>query len=168
MGEFLALKQIVEEDSQDGKFLIFELGKESYGIEIKYVTEIIGIQPVTEVPEMPEYIKGVINLRGKIIPVMDVRLRFKKPAVEYNERTCVIVIDIHDISLGLIVDRVSEVMLISEENIAPPPEFTQMSGSGRFVKGIGKVDGEIKILLDCEMFFKEDDIEALENLATSN
>jgi len=168
MGEFLALKQIVEEDSQDGKFLTFELGKESYGIEIKYVTEIIGIQPITEVPEMPEYIKGVINLRGKIIPVMDVRLRFGKPAVEYNERTCVIVIDIHDISLGLIVDRVSEVLLISEENIAPPPEFARVSGSGRFVKGIGKVDGEIKILLDCEMFLKEDDIEALKNLATND
>ena len=83
-----------EEDTQKGKFLTFSLGNESYGLEIKYVTEIIGIQPITEVPELPEYIRGIINLRGKIIPVMDVRLRFKKPFNEYNERTCIIVIDV--------------------------------------------------------------------------
>ncbi|NLM79860.1 MAG: purine-binding chemotaxis protein CheW, partial [Clostridiales bacterium] len=112
MSEFLALEQIVDDDPQDGRYLTFSLDSECYGIEIKYVTEIIGIQPITEVPEMPEYIKGIINLRGRIIPVMDVRLRFKKPFREYDERTCIIVIEIRDIVLGLIIDRVSEVLTI--------------------------------------------------------
>jgi purine-binding chemotaxis protein CheW len=150
-----------EEDTQKGKFLTFSLGNESYGLEIKYVTEIIGIQPITEVPELPEYIRGIINLRGKIIPVMDVRLRFKKPFNEYNERTCIIVIDIKDTSLGLIVDMVSEVLPISDENIAPPPDINKSAGN-RFVKGIGKVGSDVKLLLDCEMFLQEDDIIAIE------
>lgn len=150
-----------EEDTQKGKFLTFSLGNESYGLEIKYVTEIIGIQPITEVPELPEYIRGIINLRGKIIPVMDVRLRFKKPFNEYNERTCIIVIDVKDTSLGLIVDMVSEVLPISDENIAPPPDINKSAGN-RFVKGIGKVGNDVKLLLDCEMFLQEDDIIAIE------
>ncbi len=150
-----------EEDTQKGKFLTFSLGNESYGLEIKYVTEIIGIQPITEVPELPEYIRGIINLRGKIIPVMDVRLRFKKPFNEYNERTCIIVIDVKDTSLGLIVDMVSEVLPISDENIAPPPDINKSAGN-RFVKGIGKVGSDVKLLLDCEMFLQEDDIIAIE------
>ena len=156
------LEQIGQvEDTQKGKFLIFSLGNESYGLEIKYVTEIIGIQPITEVPELPEYIRGIINLRGKIIPVMDVRLRFKKPFNEYNERTCIIVIDIKDTSLGLIVELVSEVLPISDENIAPPPDINKSAGN-RFVKGIGKVGSDVKLLLDCEMFLQEDDIIAIE------
>ncbi|NLN81520.1 MAG: purine-binding chemotaxis protein CheW [Clostridiales bacterium] len=150
-----------EEDTQKGKFLTFSLGNESYGLEIKYVTEIIGIQPITEVPELPEYIRGIINLRGKIIPVMDVRVRFKKPFNEYNERTCIIVIDVKDTSLGLIVDMVSEVLPISDENIAPPPDINKSAGN-RFVKGIGKVGSDVKLLLDCEMFLQEDDIIAIE------
>jgi len=88
MAEVLEDNHVMEEDTQKDRFLTFQLGKESYGIEIRHVTEIIGIQPITEVPEMPEYIKGIINLRGKIIPVMDVRLRFKKEPREYNDRTC--------------------------------------------------------------------------------
>ncbi len=110
-----------EEDTQKGKFLTFILGDEFYGIGIEFVTEIIGILPITEVPELPTYLRGIINLRGKIIPVMDIRLRFKKPFLEYNERTCIIVIDILDNSVGLIVDSVAEVTNISEENIVPPP-----------------------------------------------
>ena len=97
----------MEEDTQTGRFLTFSLGKEAYGIEIKYVTEIIGIQTITQIPELPEYAKGIINLRGKIIPVMDVRLRFKKEPRDYNESTCVIVVDISEVCIGLIVDNVS-------------------------------------------------------------
>jgi purine-binding chemotaxis protein CheW len=164
MTETKLLDQIdQEEDTQKGKFLTFSLGNESYGIEIKFVTEIIGIQPVTEVPELPEYIRGIINLRGKIIPVMDVRLRFRKPFFEYNERTCIIVIDIKDISIGLIVDRVSEVLSIPDEDIAPPPDINKTAGN-RFIKGIGKVENEVKLLLDCEMFLQEDEVIALENI----
>lgn len=164
MTETKLLEQVdQEEDTQKGKFLTFSLGNESYGLEIKFVTEIIGIQPVTEVPELPEYIRGIINLRGKIIPVMDVRLRFKKPFNEYNERTCIIVIDIKDTSIGLIVDRVSEVLSIAEEDIAPPPDINKTTGN-RFIKGIGKVDNEVKLLLDCDMFLQEDEIIALEGI----
>jgi len=98
-----ALENVLEyeEDTQKGKYLTFIIGKEVYGIEIKYVMEIIGMQQITEVPELPEYIKGIINLRGKIIPVLDVRLRFKKEPMEYNDRTCIIVVDIKDVSVGL-------------------------------------------------------------------
>ncbi|MDF2944425.1 MAG: chemotaxis signal transduction protein [Herbinix sp.] len=148
-----------EEDTQKGRFLTFVLSNELYGIEIKHVTEIIGIQPVTVVPELPEYIRGIINLRGKIIPVMDVRLRFKKPFREYNDRTCVIVIDINDVFLGLIVDSVSEVLSIPEAEIVEPPEMSR-SGS-KYIKGIGKVGNEVKLLLDCDKLLSDDEIDNL-------
>ncbi len=112
------------EDTLKGRFLTFSLGKETYGIEIRYVTEIVGIQPVTEMPEMPSYLKGIINLRNKIIPVMDVRLRFAKQPRDYDDRTCVIVVDIHGLALGLIVDSVSEVLSIAEEDIDDCPDST--------------------------------------------
>lgn len=135
-----------EEDTQKGKFLTFILGDEFYGIGIEFVTEIIGILPITEVPELPTYLRGIINLRGKIIPVMDIRLRFKKPFLEYNERTCIIVIDILDNSVGLIVDSVAEVTNISEENIVSPPSINT-SFSNTYIKGIGKVNNDVKLLL---------------------
>jgi len=150
----------LEEDTQKGKFLTFSIGRESYGIEIKYVTEIIGIQEITEIPEMPDYIKGIINLRGKIIPVMDVRLRFKKEPGEYNDRTCVIVIDIKDISVGLIVDTVSEVVNIADENIVEPPKMNKDTNN-RYIKNIGKVGNDVKLLLDCEKLFTEEDLEEI-------
>lgn len=158
----LLVSEELEEDTQKDKFLIFTLGKEFYGIEISTVTEIIGIQPITEVPELPEYIRGIINLRGKIIPVMDVRMRFKKPFVEYNDRTCVVVIDIHDISVGLIVDSVSEVTVIPESEIVEPPEINKISN--KFIKGIGKSGNEVKLLLDCNQLLNDEDNENLSNL----
>lgn len=148
-----------EEDTMGGRFLTFSLGNESYGIEIRLVTEIIGIQPITEVPELPDYIKGIINLRGKIIPVMDVRLRFKKNVKEYNDRTCVIVIDIRNLSIGLIVDGVSEVISIPETEIVPPPDMNKEGN--RFIKGIGKVGSDVKLLLDCEKLLSEKEVEIL-------
>ncbi len=151
-----------EEDTQKGKFLTFSMGNEMYGIEIKYVIEIIGIQPITEVPELPEYIRGIINLRGKIIPVMDVRLRFKKPFREYNDRTCIVVIDTNDISIGLIVDNVSEVLVIKEEEIVSPPDIS--NGGRKFIKGVGKVGSEVKLLLDCEKLLNDNEIECLSNV----
>lgn len=150
----------MEEDTQKGRYLTFSLGKESYGIEIKYVTEIIGIQTITEVPELPEYVKGIINLRGKIIPVIDMRLRFKKEPIDYNDRTCVIVVDINEISVGLIVDSVSEVLTIGDENINDPPQLNKGS-SNRYIKNIGKVGESVKLLLDCEKLLSEEEIEDL-------
>lgn len=152
-----------EEDTQKDKFLTFILGNESYGIEIKYVTEIIGIQPITEIPELPAYIKGIINLRGKIIPVMDVRLRFKKLNRDYNDRTCVIVIDIKDISIGLIVDSVAEVTSIPDVDIVSPPDINR-SGN-KYIKGIGKVGSEVKLILDCDKLLNEEDTENLSNIS---
>jgi len=148
------------EDTQKGKFLTFSVGKEDYGIEIKHVTEIIGIQEITEIPELPGYVKGIINLRGKIIPVMDVRLRFKKEPREYNDRTCIIVIDIRDISIGLIVDNVSEVLSIVDENVVPPPDI-RTGFHNRYVRGIGKVGSEVKLLLDCDKLLNDEEIDAL-------
>lgn len=150
----------MEEDTLKGRFLTFSLGNESYGIEVKYVTEIIGMQAITEIPELPEYVKGVINLRGKIIPVMDVRLRFKKEPREYNDRTCVIVVDINDISIGLIVDTVSEVITIPEEDIVEPPQMNK-GLNNRYIKSIGKVGSDVKLLLDCEKLLTTNEIEAL-------
>lgn len=151
-----------EEDTQKDRYLTFQTGSEVYGIEIKYVTEIIGIQPITEIPELPDYMKGIINLRGKIIPVMDIRLRFKKAPREYNDRTCVIVIDINALSIGLIVDSVAEVLTIPEEDIVSPPDVK--GGKSRFMKGIGKAGNEVKLILDCEHLLNEQEQENLINI----
>lgn len=152
-----------EEDTQKDKYLTFSLGNEYYGIEIRYVTEIVGMQPITEVPELPEYIRGLINLRGKIIPVMDVRLRFKKPPKEYNDRTCIIVVDIRDISIGLVIDSVSEVLSIPEGDIVPQPEFNT-SIKNKYIKGIGKVGNDVKLILDCNKLLTDEETESLTNL----
>lgn len=148
------------EDTQKGRYLTFSLGRETYGIEIKYVTEIIGIQTITEIPQLPEYVKGIINLRGKIIPVMDVRLRFRKEPREYNDRTCVIVVDINDISIGLIVDNVAEVLTILDEDIVEPPKMNNGTNN-KYIKNIGKVGESVKLLLNCEKLLSEDELEDL-------
>ncbi len=149
-----------EEDTQEGKFLTFTIGREEYGIEIRHVTEIIGIQNITDLPDMPDYVKGVINLRGKVIPVLDVRLRFALEEREYDERTCIIVVNISETAVGLIVDSVSEVIDISESDIADPPSVNKGAGS-RFIKGLGKVDNEVKILLEIQRFLFEDELEVI-------
>ena len=150
----------LEEDTQKGRYLTFYLDQESYGLEIKYVTEIIGIQEITSIPELPEYVKGIINLRGKIIPIMDVRIRFKKEPKEYNDRTCVIVVDIKDVSIGLVVDSVAEVVTIPDEDIAKPPQVNQ-NYKNRYVKNIGKIGDEVKLLLDCHKLLTDDELEDL-------
>jgi purine-binding chemotaxis protein CheW len=147
----------LEEDTQKGRYLTFSLGRESYGIEIRYVTEIVGIQTITQIPELPGYVKGIINLRGKIIPVMDVALRFKKEPREYNDRTCIIVVDINELSIGLIVDSVSEVVAIPEEDIVDPPQMNK-GLNNRYIKNIGKAGNDVKLLLDCEKLLTEDEM----------
>ncbi|MGI6084223.1 MAG: chemotaxis protein CheW [Acetivibrionales bacterium] len=150
--------EIEEEDTQKDRYLTFSLGKESYGVEVRYVIEIIGMQSITEIPEMPEYVRGIINLRGKIIPVMDVRLRFKKEPKDYSDRTCIIVIEIKDILIGLIVDSVSEVISIPEQDVVDPPKMNK-SLNNRYIKKIGKVRNEVRLLLDCEKLLTEDELE---------
>ncbi len=145
-----------EEDTLKDRYLTFHLGGEDYGIEIRYVTEIVGIQKITEVPDMPDFIKGVINLRGQVIPVMDVRLRFKMEPREYDERTCVVVVNLGESSIGLVVDTVQEVREILEENVSPPPKVAH-SEAGRYVLGMGKVGDEVKILLDVQKLLLEEE-----------
>jgi purine-binding chemotaxis protein CheW len=161
-GELIA--NVENEDTQRGKFLTFQLEKEIFGIEIKFVTEIIGVQPITFVPEVPAYIKGIINLRGQIIPAIDMRLRFKKEPVEYNDRTCIIVIDIRDVKIGLIVDCVDEVISISDEDVVPPPNY-RAAFSNPYIKGIGKVGDDIKLLLDCEKIISGDEPQSLNEIS---
>lgn len=148
-----------EEDTLKGRYLIFSVGSELYGMEIRYITEIIGLQPITQVPEMPEYVKGVTNLRGKIIPVIDARLRFHKAVREYDDRTCIIVIDTTIISIGLIVDSVAEVLSMQDDDIAPPPDINK--GGHKYIKGIGKAGGSVKLLLDCQRLLTEDEQDAI-------
>ena len=145
----------VEEDTQQGKFLTFHLAEVDYGIAIRNVTEIIGIQKITEVPDMPDSIRGVINLRGKVIPVMDVRIRFSLSTREYDERTCIIVVNIDENAVGLVVDQVHEVVDIPAEQIEPAPSTKQGSGSS-FIQGMGKIGEEVKILLDVDKLLCEE------------
>jgi len=151
-----------EEDTQKGKFLTFYLGQECYGIDILYVTEIIGIQPITAVPELPHFIKGIINLRGKIIPVMDARLKFSKEAKDYNDRTCIVVIDVGQLSIGIIVDEVAEVLNISDENIVPPPNLN--TGGRKYIKSVGKSEEKITLILDCEKLLDENEINEINHV----
>jgi len=146
-----------QEDTQKGKFLSFHIADEDYGIEIRFVTEIIGIQSITDVPDMPGYIKGVINLRGNVIPVMDVRSRFGLPSKDYEERTCIVVVNVEDKTVGLVVDKVNEVIDIPDHQIEPPPRTK--CESSQYIEGMGKVDSEVKILLDVTRLLNCEDVE---------
>ncbi len=162
--DLLALTdQREDEDTLQDKYLIFSMGNELYGMEIRYITEIIGIQPITQVPEMPAHIKGITNLRGKIIPVMDARLRFRKEARKYDDRTCIIVLDTANLSVGLIVDSVAEVLTLREEDIAPPPEIK--AAGHKYIKGVGKAGGIVRLLLDCQRLLTDDEAETLGAMA---
>jgi purine-binding chemotaxis protein CheW len=156
--------ELYDENAMEGKFLTFHLAEEDYGIAIEYVTEIIGIQKITEVPDMPDFVKGVINLRGRVIPVMDVRIRFAMPPRDYDDRTCIIVVNIDDKSIGLVVDKVNEVADIPEDHIEPPPNASRQGNN--YIYGIGKMDDEVKILLDINrlLYQSEIDISSSEKL----
>lgn len=147
-----------------GKHLTFCLGDESYGFEILKVQEIIGLVEVTSVPKSPEYVRGVINLRGKIIPVVDLRKKFQMPATEDTEKTCVIVVQLKSndasIVVGLIVDEVSEVIEIAEDQIEPAPDITTDS-SDKFIKGMGKVNEKVIMLLDVDKVVSAKEISML-------
>lgn len=147
-------EDLYDGDTQKGKFLAFNLGEEIYALEIQYVTEIVGIQKIASLPEVPDYIKGIINLRGKVIPVIDVRTKFKKATIKYTDRTCIIVINIEELSVGLIVDNVAEVMNISDENIVPPPD-QRIGIQNNYIHGIGKMDENVVLILSCKRLFNE-------------
>ena len=140
---------IVEDEIQKEQYMTFKCSDEIYGISIKYVNEIIGLSQITKVPETQDYLIGLINLRGQIIPVIDVRIRFGKEPLEYNDRTCVIVIDVKSTVIGLIVDAIDEVAAFAENEITPPPSVSDLAiQAKKYVFGIGRVNGEVKLLLD--------------------
>ena len=154
-----------EFDTQKGKYVTFKSGHEYYGIKIQYVNEIIVFQEITEIPESEDYIKGLINLRGKIIPVIDVRLRFKQEPIEYNDRTCIIVLNVNDTVVGLIVETIAEVVEIPEENILPSPTIgNQEKAQNVFVQSIGKVGDAVKLLLDPDKLLNDDDMTIIEQI----
>lgn len=146
--------------SRAGKYLTFFLADEEYGLEILKVSEIIGMQPITRVPRMPECVRGVINLRGKVIPITDLRLKFGMSA-EDSEDTCIIVVQMKGIQTGIVVDRVSEVVAIGDSDIEDAPTF----GAGvhtEFLLGIGKAGGRVKLLLDIDKVLATAELAALE------
>jgi purine-binding chemotaxis protein CheW len=132
-----------------GKFLTFFLAAEEYGIEILKVHEIIGMMLITSVPRTPEFIRGVINLRGKVIPIVDLRLKFGMEPKEKTEETCIIVVHVEGVEIGIMVDRVSEVLNIASEEIEAPPSFGADVNTD-FILGLGKSQGKVKILLDID------------------
>ena len=143
-----------------GKYLTFFLANEEYGLEILKVNEIIGMQPITRVPRMPEFVRGVINLRGKVIPITDLRSKFNMDH-DGSEDSCIIVVQMRGIQTGIVVDRVSEVVVIAEVDIEDAPTF----GSGihtEFLLGIGKAGGRVKLLLDIDKVLASSEIAVLE------
>lgn len=158
-------EELLEEDSQKGKFMTFKTGKEYFGISISYVNEIIVMQPITAIPEVEDYIKGLINLRGKIIPVIDVRVRFKMEPKEYTDRTCIIVINVKSTVIGLIVEKIAEVDTITEDDIVPPPTLGRKENEhNKYVYGLARTGDTVKLLLDPEKLIKDEDLEAFEEM----
>ncbi|MDR1491261.1 MAG: chemotaxis protein CheW [Planctomycetaceae bacterium] len=148
------------EDTLRNMYLTFRLGHEDYGIEIRYVTEIVGMQKITEVPDMPTFVKGVVNLRGQVIPVLDMRLRFNMEPREYDERTCIVVVNINASQVGLVVDTVNEVRNINDDQISPPPK-TAGAASAQYIQGMGKVGEDVIILLEGQRLLFEQEMATL-------
>jgi purine-binding chemotaxis protein CheW len=156
---------IQNEPVKAGKYLTFTLAEEEYGIGILKVKEIIGMMAITSVPRTPKFVKGVINLRGKVIPVMDLRLKFEMPAIDYTDRTCIIVVEIDTdeltIQIGIVVDSVSEVLNIREEEMENTPSFgTQVDTA--YILGMAKIDSGVKILLDIDRVLSTGELKAME------
>jgi len=155
-------------DNRTGKYLAFQLGHEEFAIQVLKVREIMGIQDITAVPQTPVYVKGVINLRGKVIPVVDLRLKFGIPEIEYTQRTCIIVVQIQSaegsVSLtGIVVDEVSEAVNITAGEIEDTPDF----GDGvatPYILGMAKSKGKVKILLDIDRVLSTQDMDGLKAL----
>lgn len=152
-----------------GKYLTFSLEKEEYGIGILMVREIIGMMPITTVPRTPDFVKGVINLRGKVIPVIDLRLKFGMGAIPYNDRTCIIVVENDSkagatVLIGIVVDSVSEVLNIRKEEIEETPEFGSKLNT-HYILGMAKKEGSVKILLDIDKVLSNQEMTIVEKVS---
>lgn len=150
-------------EAQRDKYVTFRSGNEYFGLKIQYVNEIIVMQEITEIPESEDYIRGLINLRGKIIPVIDVRIRFGHEPFEYNDRTCIIVINVKSTLVGLIVEQIAEVVEIGEDNILPAPKIGHSEKSqNQYVYAVGKVGDKVKLLLDPDKLISDEDMAVME------
>ena len=147
-----------DEGSNDNKYLTFSISREVYGIDINDVTEIIEIQKITEVPDMPKYVKGIINLRGKVIPIIDLRLRLKMDERKYDDRTCIVTVNVKNNLIGFIVDTVLEVVTIPGKD-SDPPQFKSSGSRENYVIGVGKVGDHVKILLDAEKIIHQEELD---------
>lgn len=151
-----------------GKYLTFKLAKEDYGISLLKVREIIGMMPITSVPRTPDFVKGVINLRGKVIPVTDLRLRFGMTESGYTDRTCIIVVEVKGpdstLQMGIVVDAVTEVLPVRAEEVEAAPEFGAKVDT-RYILGMANMDGAVKILLDIDRVMTAEEIAELEKAA---
>jgi purine-binding chemotaxis protein CheW len=154
--------------NREGKYLTFSLEREEYGIGIRKVKEIVGMIRITPIPQTPDFVMGVVNLRGKVIPVVDLRLRFGMDAAEYTERTCIIVVEIDSrggfLRIGIVVDSVTEVLNIRSADIEDTPKFG-VSLNTDYILGVAKTGGGVKILLDIDQVLTGDELAALENAA---
>ncbi len=155
----------VRADQRAGKYLVFHLGREEFGIQVLKVREIMGIQDITAVPQTPPYVKGVINLRGKVIPVVDLRLKFGLPELEYTQRTCIIVVQVQgesaQLMMGIVVDGVAEVLNLADADIEDTPTFGK-EVSTSYLLGMAKIKGKVKILLDIDQVLTTRELEGLE------
>lgn len=152
-------------DLRAGKYLTFQLANEEFGIRVLKVREIMGVQEITAVPQTPHHVKGVINLRGKVVPVIDLRLKFGLPAAEYTQRTCIIVTQVageqsSTLLMGIVVDGVSEVLTLTGQEIEDTPDFGEDIG-GEYLLGMAKVKGKVKILLDIDRILSAHDLQKL-------
>lgn len=136
--------------ADNAEVLFFDIGESVYGIEIKYINEIIGIEQITVVPKIPEHIKGVINIRGKVVPVISIRKRFGMEEIPYDDRTCIVVIEFEDgQQVGVIVDRVHEVVVVKKDIISKVPDSKNVNAN-RYLKSIINMESGIRLLLDCD------------------
>lgn len=158
------LDDFVDDQSDEGaqarKFLLFNLDEEIYGIDIESIVEIIEMQRITEVPDMPAYVKGVINLRGRVIPVVDLRMRFGMLERAHDARTCIIIVKLQQSSVGFVVDTVAEVQDIRDADIEPPPQFKTSSGRDQYIAGLGKSGDRVRILIDARKLVTERELAA--------
>jgi purine-binding chemotaxis protein CheW len=154
-------------DHRAGKYLVFQLGREEFGIRVLKVREIIGIQDITAVPQTPAHVKGVINLRGKVIPVVDLRLKFGLPEIEYTQRTCIIVVqvqrDASSMLMGIVVDGVAEVLNLGAGDIENTPDFGQGVATP-YLLGMAKIKGRVKILLEIDQILSSQELHGLNAL----
>lgn len=149
--------------ARNGMYMTFKSGEEYFGLKIQYVNEIVPLQAITEIPGTEDYIKGLINLRGKVIPVIDVSLRLCQSPIAYNDRTCIIVINVKDMLIGLIVETIAEVVDICEDGILPPPPVgINEQRQNLYIYGVGKVGDSVKLLLDPDKLLNDKDLTIVE------